>query len=298
MKIWISLAIISFVIFCTPIWAQQKEGTIDTIPFVLTEYNNIYVYALLNHKDSVKLMFHTAVSDVSITEEAVKGGLNIRLKDAGNVESWGGSSISRASFGNTLQIGKTQLDSVFVTECKYSGHYTEGKFGPDFFGDRIIEINYDLGALIIHTKFPKKKNLRRLKADFKPHHIMVHGSMTVNRKKLKNTFMLHSGYSKTILFDDVFVAANEFNTTLTVLSESELKDSYGNVLKTKEVTLPLLVFGKKEMRDLPVGIFEGAISRQKISILGAGIMKQFNWLIDRQKNRLFVNESSSFVETN
>ena len=44
----------------------------QTIPFHLTEFNNISVNAILNKKDSIKLMFDTGSVDFSLTKEAIK----------------------------------------------------------------------------------------------------------------------------------------------------------------------------------------------------------------------------------
>lgn len=42
----------------------------DTIPFTLNEQNNIVISAAINSSDTVKLIFHTAVSGVSPVEES------------------------------------------------------------------------------------------------------------------------------------------------------------------------------------------------------------------------------------
>ncbi len=57
-------------------FTAQVDSTIlapsDTIPFTLTSRNNIIVKATLNHADTLALMFHTAASFMTLTEEAVK----------------------------------------------------------------------------------------------------------------------------------------------------------------------------------------------------------------------------------
>ena len=60
----ILIAIFSYV-------AIGQENEVN-IPFRLTSSNNISVQAVLNDKDTVKLMFHTAANSVTLTEDAVK----------------------------------------------------------------------------------------------------------------------------------------------------------------------------------------------------------------------------------
>ena len=62
--------------------AQNKKSV---IPFRLTPYNNIIVKAVLNNQDSVKLMFHTAASDVSLIESVVQRLKSIKIN--GTVDS-------------------------------------------------------------------------------------------------------------------------------------------------------------------------------------------------------------------
>ncbi len=74
------------------------------IPFVLTEYNNISVTAVVNGRDTVHLMLHTAASSVTLIEEATQRVKSITFNgtDTG-VKSWGGQeNSSRFSNHNSL----------------------------------------------------------------------------------------------------------------------------------------------------------------------------------------------------
>ncbi len=67
-----------------------------------------------------------------------------------------------------------------------------------------------------------------------------------------------------------------------------MKDSYGNILKTKKAIMPLVKIGNEQLTDVPVGFFEGAIGRQKMSILGGDILKRFNWIIDAERKFIYL----------
>jgi len=128
----------------------------DTIPFKLTSHNNIAIQAILNEVDTVSLMFHTAANDLSLTQEAVNELTKIEWNSEEDVTSWGGEGTSRYSKSNSLKINKYQWDKIALWESRHSGPGTDGKFGPNLFEDKFIEIEFDSSFLIIHEDLPMK----------------------------------------------------------------------------------------------------------------------------------------------
>lgn len=59
---------------------------------------------------------------------------------------------------------------------------------------------------------------------------------------------------------------------LKIIGEKELKDSYGNIIKTQKAILPAFKIGHTTRSLVPVGFFAGAIGRQKMSIIGGDIL--------------------------
>lgn len=86
-KIYALLVLIPF--FQTA-WGQEQEFVIQ---FQLTEQNNISVKAILNGKDTVNLMFHTAASSVTLIEDATKRMKSLIFNsNIDEVKSWGGEA--------------------------------------------------------------------------------------------------------------------------------------------------------------------------------------------------------------
>ena len=81
---------------------------------------------------------------------------------------------------------------------------------------------------------------------------------------------------------------------LPLLSESELLDSFGNVLKTKKSELQLLQIGSFHFDSIPASFFEGAIGRQKMSVLGMDILKRFNLVLDIKSNMIYLQKNQLF----
>lgn len=267
-------------------FAQEKT----TIPFQLTNYNNLSIKAVLNQKDTVQLMFHTAANAVTLTEEALQKTKSLKFDRIDSVKSWGGNdNTSKFSKSNTLQIGQLKWENVPIWENKNSGQYTDGKFGLDLFENKVIEIDFDKKVLIITVGLPSKiKQYEKLKLTFEDEMMFVEGNVSIGNNNYKNKFLIHSGYAGSVLFDDQFVAKNKIGEHLKITDEKQLKDSFGNILKTKKAILPIFTLGKVKLKNISIGFFEGAIGRQKISIIGGDLLKRFNMIIDAKREFVYL----------
>ena len=208
------------------------------------------------------------------------------------VQSWGGTTQARHSTGNTLQIGGLTWRDVAITEGDNSGTGTDGKFGPNLFAGKIVEINFDARELVIHPTLPANASgWQPFDLVFRHGAMFVSGELTVGERAYTTEFMLHTGFGGTALLDEEFVSNHSLATKLETLGERELKDSYGNTVKTRKVRLPLLRFGATTFVDVPIGIFDGAIGKQRMSIVGTGLLMRCNLILDTDNRRLYLSPS-------
>ena len=270
--------------------AGKPRAQVQIIPFELNKANNIAIKAILNHKDSIILMFHTAANELTLTEEAINRIKSLKFEGADTVKSWGGAdNISRFSKRNNLQIGNTKRSNIPIWENKNSGPQTDGKFGLELFADKIIEIDFDKSLIILHSELPSKvKTYEKLQLTFKDEMMFLTANSEINGNQIPNTYLIHSGYAGTILFDDKFTADNKIDGFLKVTDEKSLKDSFGNVLKTKKAILPSFQIGSQQLSNIPVGFFTGSLGRQKLSIIGCDILKRFNIIINADRTLIYL----------
>ena len=268
---------------------SSSNSESDTISIELTEYNNIAIKAILNDIDTLTLMLHTAVNDVSLTKTATAKMSSIQFSSADSVKSWGGESESRNSENNFLQIADLYWKNVSIWESKHSGHNTDGKFGLNLFGNKIVELNFEKEYMIIHSNLPENlESYHKVNIINENGLIFIEGDCQIENEVYSNKFLVHSGYSGSILLDDDFVSQNSVSEKVDIISESTLKDSYGNELKTINAILPYFHLGGIEFSDVPVGFFEGSINRQRMSVLGGDILKRFNVIFDLKDSSIFL----------
>jgi hypothetical protein len=269
--------------------ARQANPGEVYIPFTLTDHNNIVVSAVLNNTDTLNLMLHTAATDVTLTEDGVRKSKSITFTTTDKVQSWGGEADSRFSKGNRVQIGNLQRNNINIWENKNSGKDTDGKFGLDFFQNRIVEIDFDTRRIAMHGKLPRKvKKYERLKIENQNGQLLVQGSCLIDGKTYTTKFLLHSGYSGGILLDNAFAAKAGVDGKIRITEESSLKDSFGHTISVKKGILPVFVLGSSRLSNVPAGFFAGAIGAQKMSLIGSEILKRFNIIFDIANNDLYI----------
>jgi len=286
----LSLAFSWAVAYCQPNINTVREYR---IPFILTEYNNISVKAIINSQDTVHLMLHTAASAVTLIEEATQKLKSITFNgtDTG-VKSWGGQeNSSRFSNHNSLQIGDMIWKDITIGENKYSGQHTDGKFGLDLFEGKAVVIDFEKKILIVRNDLPKTRGYGKLRLTTDQEFMFVEAGIETAGQVLPRKFLIHSGYSGALLLDDVFVQENKLGEKLKIVGSKELKDSYGNILKTQSATVPSFRIGEVVLHDVTAGFFEGAIGRQKMSIMGGEILKRFRIIIDGKREFVYLKLS-------
>ncbi len=237
-------------------------------------------------------MFHTAVGGMGLIDNPSRTIKSVKWNQSETVTTWGGEGESRTSESNRVQIGQTIRDCIPIWESKNSGPGTDGKFGPGFFEDGIIEIDYDHRLLLIHRTLPNKAgDYQKLPLLIENGMLFIEGSSEVGGQEYPNRFLIHSGYGGALLVDDQFALDSQLGQKIKITDEQELKDSYGNVLKTKKGILPVFRLGELEFRDVSIGFFEGSIGRQKMSVLGGGLLKRFNLILDVEEGAIYVKSS-------
>jgi hypothetical protein len=177
-------------------------------------------------------MFHTASSGITLTEKTAERLRTVQWQDsATDVTSWGGSGKSVNSIYNKIQFGKIIVDSVMIWQNQRSGHFTDGKFGPDLFESYYICLNFDRNTIILQKEKPQYLS------EYTKHSVVSNrGDMFLNATceidsiSYSKVFLIHTGYGGEVLLDDAFTTLHDIGNKIEIIEENELKDAYGNIL--------------------------------------------------------------------
>lgn len=282
------------VLLCLPVMAQATPLPQDTIPFRLTAHNNLAIRAILNQTDTLEFMLHTAANAVTVTSAAIARLQSVSWDEETDVNSWGGSSSAKFSHSNSLTIGSMRWDSLPIWETQRSGPGTEGKFGLHLFEGKVVEMNYDQRLIILRDELPADlSQYDKLPLREEEGSLFMEGTSSIGGQTYPNRFLLHTGYGGTILYDDQFVADSKIGEQVKIIGEKTLKDSYGNAIVTKRGALPRFAIGTTDFTNLPIGFFEGAIGRQKMSVLGGDMLRRFNIIIDAARENIYLQPNAA-----
>jgi hypothetical protein len=284
-----SLLFLLLIVINLSVSGQQKQ---ISLPFKLTKFNIISIPAILNNSDTVNLMFHTAASSVTLIESAVAKIKTLSFTYADSVQSWGGKNKARVSENNTLQIGGIQFSNISIWENKYSAQETDGKFGLDLFKNKYIKIDFNRKVMVISSALPGNiKKYKKLNLVFENDMMFLKANIKIGDTVLEDSFLIHSGYSGSILLNDLFVKNNRIDTVLTITGEKKLLDSYGNAIKSLQGILPELTIGTVKLFDIQAGFFSGSLGAQELSIIGADILKRFSIIIDAKREYIYLKSN-------
>ncbi len=263
----------------------------DTIPFILTPFNNIIVKTIINQSDTLNLMFHTAVTALSLTKEGLEK-TSLKMDGKSVVKSWGGATNAEYRNFNSIQIGELKWDSLRMTISDYSGQGSDGKFGYDLFKNKVLEINYDKNIMVAHHTLPKSlKGYSKLPLAYISGSFFIKADVEVAKRTYKVPFMFHSGYGGSLILSNKFIEENGLEGKLDTVGVQLLKDSYGNTIKNIIARVPSIKVGKSNFNDLSIGLMAKGASQISSSIFGNDLLKRFNVVIDFPNDYIYLKSN-------
>lgn len=260
-------------------YSSQRPVTHDTIQFILTEFNNIKIKAILNRVDTLNLKFDSGTMGLLLTNDAIKQKTHL-------------SKISKAD--NTLQVGNLTWDSLRVYPVELSGQGTDGRFGWDLFDGKIVEIDYDKNIFIVHTQLPViNKTYSKFDMEYTHTLFCIQGELEIRNRKYKNRFLFDNGYQRTIMLDTLLMNEQNYPKDQEVIKKVIMRNGQGKEIPVITVNNERFNLGKEILYNIPVQLMATANpARFKTHILGNEVLKRFNTILDFQKNAVYLKRNS------
>lgn len=271
-------------------YQRQRPATHDTIPFELTEFNNLKIKACLNHTDTLYLKFDSGATGLLLTREAIAQKTGLLTPQPG-VERPDYSQMKRY---NTLNFGQLSWDSLEVYPVALSGQGTDGRFGWDLFDGRVVEIDYDRSLFIVHSTRPKiAKGYTKLPMEYANSLFCIQGALEIQGKKYPNRFLFDNGYQRTIMLDTSLLTHQHVPEHLKVIKKTIMKNGQGKEFPVVTVNTDGLILGQAALADIPaqkLTTFNPA--GFAVHILGNEVLKRFNTILDFQRNCVYLKPNT------
>lgn len=160
---------------------------------------------------------------------------------------------------------------------------------------KYVSIDFETNTLNISETLPKKsKGYQKFSLTQNHGLFFLTATCKVKKQWIEQQFMIHTGYGGAVLLDDAFVSKHNLGEKIPITGEKKLLDAYGNVIITKNGLLPQLNIGSFTLQAVPVGFFEGNVGRQKMSVIGGDIVKRFHWMIDADRQFVYLKINKYF----
>ncbi|MDQ0477939.1 hypothetical protein [Chryseobacterium sp. MDT2-18] len=255
----------------------------ETIPFRITKHNNIIVKTLVNHKDSLDLMFQIAMEDASISPERTRKADHILFKD-------------EISDGNIIKIGNKKYENIRFFDNELTGHEADGKIGTGIFKGKAFKIDYDNNQFVIYDKMPDMKDYQSIPLFSENGQFYIVADNMIDGEQKEVYFLLQSGYSGGVVYSNEFADGKTLDTKLKITAEKIMKNSTGQSVTTKQGILPFMRVGNFVLKDVTAGFFVGDIKTQKRNYFGADLLKRFNWIFEADRNTVYIKPGKYFYE--
>lgn len=257
----------------------------QSIPFRITQHNNIIVKTLVNKKDSLDLMFQIAMKEGAISPQRQRKADHIIF------------NTEEISEHNTVDIGKMSWKDISFTDNQLTGLEADGKIGTALFEGKAFKIDYDNNRFEIYEKLPDLKGYQPVPVIWKQDlFYFVADNVVDGKKQQEEYFALQSGYSGGILYSNDFADEKALDKHLKVTGEKILKNAKGQSVITKQGILPAFKLGNFVFKNMPVGFFSGELKTQNISYFGADMMRRFIWIFDADRKMAYIKPSKYYAE--
>jgi hypothetical protein len=262
-------------------YSGQRPATHDTIPFILTGFNNIKIKTVLNNTDTLELIFDSGSTGLLLNDDALK-----RKALTANTDK----------AVNHLQIGNLGWDSLLVYPVVLSGQGADGCFGWDLFDGKMLEIDYDKSIFIVHTNLPNPPaGYSKLNIEYIHSLFCIQGDLEIKKQHYTSRFLFDNGYQRTIMLDTVLMNQQHYPKDLPVIKKVIMKNSQGTEIPVITVINERFNLGKEMLLAIPVQLMATANpARFKTHILGNEVLKRFNTILDFQNNLVCLKPNSLF----
>lgn len=275
---------------------QNCVITTDSIPFTLGNDQYIHIKGKVNDSKTLDFIFDTGASCVLLTESGLKKA-KIKLDGFTDNQGSGGFSIEQTSNANHLELSKLEWKNLPLLYINYKGSLkADGVIGFNIFEDKVVEIDYDKKLLIIHSQLPlNKAGYAKLEMHHDLNGSFIQATLNNGQKDSKGWFLFDTGGNLTVVVNADFSLSNKLFGTMKKLGSSQIEGTGKNIISSETVLLPRFKLMDNVLSDVPVLLQGSNVNTSgNAGIIGNGVLKRFNVLIDYPDATIYLKPNSLF----
>lgn len=258
----------------------------NSIPFFVNKFNTNFVPVVFNGTDSLMLNFDTGATEIDLTTDALRQKVKSR------------PNINNTSYD--IKIG-TQTYTSKVYDIPLAGNEVDGLLGWNLFDGMIVELDYEMNKMIVHSKMPRQvlhdKKYSKFKITYIKNKPFIEGEISQSGSRNKSLFLFDLGYQRTVMLDNSLLQEARFPTEkMEVIKKVIMHGTKGNEVPVITSNLERLILGNFELKNVAAQIMGQSkpMPGVNIHILGTDVLKRFNTILDFQKNIIYLKPNNLY----
>jgi hypothetical protein len=271
----------------------------DTIPITIT-HGKLHVQGTLNDSEVLDLIFDTGADMCVLYPSAMGKGAKLDFDGTTDNVGTGGTTVRQTSSDNRLEIAGLRWDHEPILYAeKQADAAADGIVGYTVFQDKVVEIDYDRMAMIVHDALPPYA------AGYAKTAMQSLGSLTVVEVglngagvKTSGLFVLDTGGNGAMLVNQAFAANGGLRAAMRVLGRSESRGLGSEAIRNELVLLPELTLAGFTLRNVPINIelpSEGNKAPPG-GVLCMDVLERFNTILDYPRSEAYFRPNTRFDE--
>lgn len=249
----------------------------DTIPFTLGPNNAIHIKGKINGSGDLDLIFDTGASLGVLSETGRK---KTSIKDGPN---------------NRISFAGVEIDGSPFVQIDYGGRLkADGVVGFNAFEDKVVEINYDLGIMVIHHNDSiGKEGYFETEAVWRQTRMNINAAVTVNGKPVNLLLLFDTGSKWAVSLSKETCRQLALYNQWETIGSQRGRTSDGRTIRSETVLLPKLMFGNLSLSNVPADLeTESGDGGLVYNIVGNDVLKRFNVIIDYANGLIYLKPNS------
>lgn len=268
--------------------------TSDTIPFTLEADNYIHIKGNVNDSETLDFIFDTGAGVCLLNERGQKIA-KLNLDGQTDNEGSSGFTVEKTSSANHLKLSLLNWRKLPLLFIDYQGSInTDGVLGYNIFEDKVVEIDYEKGILIIHSKMPANTtgySKQQLKHDNNGTFIEV--TLNNGKEDFTGWYLFDTGGSMNVMVGGDYAARNNLYGTMKKLGKGKATGNGTGFFENEIVELPALKLCGFLVQQVPIQLTSSDKSFYgEAGIIGNGVLKRFNALIDYPNAVIYLKPNS------
>jgi hypothetical protein len=248
------------------------------------------VMAVINGRDTLSLHFDVGSFGFAFTKIAILKKTRLLSSQPDALAGKTNPDFNRLDKVHTLQIANITWNDPEVRATGLAAHEMDGKFGWNLFEGKVVEIDYDKGLLIIHSRLPiLAKGYIKSQLKFMRSFVCINAAIEINNHKYAGNFLLDTGSDQAMILDSTWLVNQNFPTDLQLIKSSAIKDPRGISYETKTVSVPQVEINQIKVSNIPTMLLRTRNPTGfEVNFFGNDLLKRFNTILDFANDQIYL----------